>query len=279
MQGDLHLVRAEPTRRSRGLVPAGAPAAQRLPAPAAGVVHRDLKPSNVLIAEDGPRVIDFGISRAVESIALTQAGLVIGSPGFMSPEQAAGYEVGPPATSSAWGRSCLRRHGRGPVRHRDHGGAAVPRGPRHPQPCGRLLTVVPLCYRRIMAVRREALQRVAQTARKEFIIRAGLEAVSQYEEEYGPFTPDEIGRGRRVSRQGRLAIGHPADHLRLRGADRRRTGRAADVANAIVPCCSAASYRQSPPPSWPARPVPGRLRVELEGPPSAERRRCARPLG
>ena len=62
----------------------------------AGVVHRDLKPSNVLIAEDGPRVIDFGISRAVESTALTQAGLVIGSPGFMSPEQAAGYEVGPP---------------------------------------------------------------------------------------------------------------------------------------------------------------------------------------
>ena len=63
---------------------------------AAGVVHRDLKPSNVLIAEDGPRVIDFGISRAAESTALTQAGLVIGSPGFMSPEQAAGYEVGPP---------------------------------------------------------------------------------------------------------------------------------------------------------------------------------------
>ena len=62
---------------------------------AAGVVHRDLKPSNVLLAEDGPRVIDFGISRAVESTALTQAGLVIGSPGFMSPEQAAGYEVGP----------------------------------------------------------------------------------------------------------------------------------------------------------------------------------------
>ena len=64
---------------------------------AAGVVHRDLKPSNVLLAEDGPRVIDFGISRAVESTALTQAGLVIGSPGFMSPEQAMGHDVGPPS--------------------------------------------------------------------------------------------------------------------------------------------------------------------------------------
>lgn len=63
----------------------------------AGVVHRDLKPSNVLLAEDGPRVIDFGISRAMESTALTQTGLVVGSPGFMSPEQAMGREVGPPS--------------------------------------------------------------------------------------------------------------------------------------------------------------------------------------
>ena len=64
---------------------------------AVGVVHRDLKPSNVLLAEDGPRVIDFGISRATESTMLTQAGLVVGSPGFMSPEQAMGHEVGPPS--------------------------------------------------------------------------------------------------------------------------------------------------------------------------------------
>jgi eukaryotic-like serine/threonine-protein kinase len=64
---------------------------------AAGVVHRDLKPANVLLAEDGPRLIDFGISRAVEANALTHTGLVVGSPGFMSPEQAEGREVGPPS--------------------------------------------------------------------------------------------------------------------------------------------------------------------------------------
>jgi len=64
---------------------------------AAGVVHRDLKPSNVLLAQDGPRVIDFGISRAAEASALTSTGLVVGSPGFMSPEQAEGREVGPPS--------------------------------------------------------------------------------------------------------------------------------------------------------------------------------------
>ncbi|MFF5001825.1 PQQ-binding-like beta-propeller repeat protein [Streptomyces phaeochromogenes] len=53
----------------------------------AGVVHRDLKPSNVLMAGDGPRVIDFGISRAADSQALTVTGRLIGTPPFMSPEQ------------------------------------------------------------------------------------------------------------------------------------------------------------------------------------------------
>jgi WD40 repeat protein len=64
---------------------------------AAEVVHRDLKPSNVLLAADGPRIIDFGIARAAEATSLTQSGLVVGSPGFMSPEQAEGQEVGPPS--------------------------------------------------------------------------------------------------------------------------------------------------------------------------------------
>jgi hypothetical protein len=62
---------------------------------AAGVVHRDLKPANVLLAQDGPRLIDFGISRAIEASALTHTGMVVGSPGFMSPEQAEGLDVGP----------------------------------------------------------------------------------------------------------------------------------------------------------------------------------------
>jgi len=64
---------------------------------AAGIVHRDLKPPNVLLAEDGPRVIDFGISRAAEASMLTGTGVVFGSPSFMSPEQARGHRVGPPS--------------------------------------------------------------------------------------------------------------------------------------------------------------------------------------
>jgi serine/threonine protein kinase len=64
---------------------------------AAGIVHRDLKPSNLLLAEDGPRIIDFGISRAAEASMLTGTGVVFGSPSFMSPEQARGHRVGPPS--------------------------------------------------------------------------------------------------------------------------------------------------------------------------------------
>jgi serine/threonine protein kinase len=62
---------------------------------AAGVVHRDLKPSNVLLAEDGPRVIDFGISEAAEASVIAGANVLIGSPGYMSPEQVLGADIGP----------------------------------------------------------------------------------------------------------------------------------------------------------------------------------------
>jgi serine/threonine protein kinase len=68
----------------------------------AGIVHRDFKPQNVLIGPDGPRVIDFGVARALGTSATISAGMV-GTPSYMAPEQFAGETVGPPADVFAWG--------------------------------------------------------------------------------------------------------------------------------------------------------------------------------
>lgn len=70
-----------------------------------GLVHRDLKPSNVLLSVSGPRVIDFGISRATDAPATphTQTGIVIGSPGWMAPEQALRGEIGTAVDIFTWG--------------------------------------------------------------------------------------------------------------------------------------------------------------------------------
>ncbi|MEV7884682.1 serine/threonine-protein kinase [Streptomyces sp. NPDC002817] len=58
-----------------------------------GIVHRDLKPSNVLLASDGPRVIDFGISLAADTTAYTATGAAVGTPQFMAPEQAVAGDI------------------------------------------------------------------------------------------------------------------------------------------------------------------------------------------
>jgi serine/threonine protein kinase len=60
---------------------------------ACGLVHRDLKPANVLLAEDGPRVIDFGIAHAADASTITGKNSVIGTPAFMAPEQVRGKSV------------------------------------------------------------------------------------------------------------------------------------------------------------------------------------------
>ncbi|WP_328664971.1 bifunctional serine/threonine-protein kinase/ABC transporter substrate-binding protein [Streptomyces sp. NBC_00328] len=90
----------------------------------AGLVHRDVKPGNVLLAVDGPRMIDFGIARMPEDTALTASGMVVGSPGFLSPEQAQGRgrEIGP--ASDVFSLGCLLAYAVTGGRPFGHGSAA-----------------------------------------------------------------------------------------------------------------------------------------------------------
>ncbi|WKU46782.1 protein kinase [Streptomyces sp. VNUA116] len=83
---------------------------------AARVLHRDLKPGNVLLAADGPRLIDFGIAQAFDATALTTAGLVVGTPGFMAPEHLEGSRAVVAATDvfCLGAVLCFAATGRGP---------------------------------------------------------------------------------------------------------------------------------------------------------------------
>jgi serine/threonine protein kinase len=74
---------------------------------AAGLIHRDLKPANVLLAVDGPRVIDFGIVHAADASTLTGTGQVIGTPAFMAPEQISGRRVTEATDAWAFGHLAI----------------------------------------------------------------------------------------------------------------------------------------------------------------------------
>jgi eukaryotic-like serine/threonine-protein kinase len=68
----------------------------------AGVVHRDLKPANVIVSPAGPKVIDFGIATAAEATVVTRSGAIVGSPGYLAPEQVSTGLAGPPADVFGW---------------------------------------------------------------------------------------------------------------------------------------------------------------------------------
>ncbi|MDA2803542.1 serine/threonine-protein kinase [Nocardiopsis suaedae] len=69
----------------------------------AGIVHRDLKPGNIILSPSGPKVLDFGIARAVEESAITRTGELYGTPGWLAPEQYRGAAPGTSSDMFAWG--------------------------------------------------------------------------------------------------------------------------------------------------------------------------------
>ncbi|WP_435110728.1 serine/threonine-protein kinase [Nocardiopsis synnemataformans] len=69
----------------------------------AGIAHRDLKPSNIVLSPEGPRVLDFGVARAIDQTAITRTGMLSGSPGWISPEHYRGEPVSTSDDVFAWG--------------------------------------------------------------------------------------------------------------------------------------------------------------------------------
>jgi hypothetical protein len=68
-----------------------------------GIVHRDLKPDNVILAPDGPKVLDFGIAQALDEVSMTRMDVVVGTPGWISPERYDGHRAGPASDMFCWG--------------------------------------------------------------------------------------------------------------------------------------------------------------------------------
>jgi serine/threonine protein kinase len=133
---------------------------------AAGVIHRDLKPGNVMLSDDGPRVIDFGISRALEGVPALLHNPVLGTPGYLSPEQARqDTTLGPASDVFSLGAVlCFAATGRGPF---DQGAAeGLTYRVIHEQP---ELSAVPV---RLLGLVEACLRKIPSGARSSTICRA-----------------------------------------------------------------------------------------------------------
>ncbi|MFD8635201.1 protein kinase [Streptomyces sp. NPDC059533] len=176
----------------------------------AGVIHRDLKPANVLLALDGPHVIDFGIARAAEGTALTSTGSVIGSAPYMSPEQATGRRLTPASDVFSLGATvAFAASGTSPFG--DGAGAAVLYRVVHTEPD---LSALPEGLRPLIehCLAKEPADRPAPDEIVSHVARAGRSAPGAQGWLPGPVAADVL-----ALRAALTALPAPAQTLQLTG--------------------------------------------------------------
>ncbi|MET9671915.1 serine/threonine-protein kinase [Streptomyces sp. NPDC006482] len=240
----------------------------------AGLVHRDLKPSNVLLTVDGPRLIDFGIARAVDTVAdgggLTSTGAVVGSPGFMSPEQVRGEHVTPASDVFCLGSVlAYAATGRSPFGTADSGVHATMFRIAHDEPdltdlAPELAGLIRACLAKDPAARPSAPE-IVETLPvadpwlpADVLARLGRHAARLLEAEAGTDAGDWAGAGSRGPRTGgsALSAGDPTPSTPLpptarteRARPRRRTALVAALAALVVAAAATVTYTFWPDPN------------------------------
>ncbi|MFE7583791.1 serine/threonine-protein kinase [Streptomyces gardneri] len=227
----------------------------------AGLVHRDLKPSNVLLTVDGPRLIDFGIARAVDTVAegggLTSTGAVVGSPGFMSPEQVRGDRVTPASDVFCLGSVlAYAATGRSPFGTADSGVHAQMFRIAHDEPdltdlAPELSGLIRACLAKDPAARPSAAE-IVETLPvadpwlpADVLARLGRHAARLLEAEAGP----EAGGARTAASAGDPTPATPLPPTaRTAPRPRRRTALVTALATLVVAAAAGATYTFWPDP-------------------------------
>ncbi|MEU1865647.1 serine/threonine-protein kinase [Streptomyces gardneri] len=227
----------------------------------AGLVHRDLKPSNVLLTVDGPRLIDFGIARAVDTVAdgggLTSTGAVVGSPGFMSPEQVRGDRVTPASDVFCLGSVlAYAATGRSPFGTADSGVHAQMFRIAHDEPdltdlAPELSGLIRACLAKDPAARPSAAE-IVETLPvadpwlpADVLARLGRHAARLLEAEAGP----EAGGARMLASAGDPTPATPLPPTaRTAPRPRRRTALITALATLVVAAAAGATYTFWPDP-------------------------------
>jgi serine/threonine protein kinase len=218
---------------------------------AAGVVHRDLKPGNVMLADDRPVVIDFGIAQAGDATRLTQTGLVMGTPGYLAPEVIEGQPSSPASDVHSWGATmAFAATGRPPYGGGSYESIFFRIVSGHADLAGAPAPLVPLLT---AALARDPAHRPPASWLSAQASALDLSAVSQAPAAPGPTAVRGgvgAGNGRKAKKRrgNRLPYNRKDPHQPPRQAYPAPKQAASDVADLLPPVV----YAPFPPPSAPA---------------------------